>query len=234
MFLIYAREKSGTRQYRKNFLQKLKKENINDCQIGSFQYNNTSSASSAIYDSHDFVHSGISVVLETIFDKRIHLTEKTLRPIACGHPFIIANGPGSLQYLKKYGFKTFHPWINEDYDNELDSEKRLNSIIEEMKRLQNLNEQDRFEVLKQCSIISLYNKKVFFSKTFEKKIVDELRKNIRTANQQLINSIDINHLENKKLAQSTAVGVKSYYVKRFLTHLKKGGTLEDYVPPDLD
>jgi hypothetical protein len=48
-------------------------------------------------------------VAETVFDTRIHLTEKTLRPIACGHPFILAAGPGSLKYLQTYGFRTFSP-----------------------------------------------------------------------------------------------------------------------------
>jgi hypothetical protein len=44
------------------------------------------------------------------------LTEKALRPIACGQPFILAATPGSLQYLRSYGFKTFSGYIDETYD----------------------------------------------------------------------------------------------------------------------
>ena len=88
------------------------------------------SFASADYEPGDFTNSEISVVLETVFDdSRIHLTEKTLRPIACGHPFILAAGPGALEYIRSYGFKTFAPWIDESYDLETDSFSRMGKII---------------------------------------------------------------------------------------------------------
>jgi hypothetical protein len=104
--------------------------------IDQFLDNKFSSAASADYDPNDFINSEISVILETVFDdRRIHLTEKTLKPIACGHPFILAAGPGALEYIRSYGFKTFAPYIDESYDQETDSLKRLEKIEQSNFRL---------------------------------------------------------------------------------------------------
>jgi hypothetical protein len=95
-----------------------------------FEDNHSDSNESAQYNHDDFNSTAISVVLETIFDdSRIHLTEKILRPIACGHPFVLAAGPHSLEYLRSYGFRTFAPWIDESYDQETNSLLRLEKII---------------------------------------------------------------------------------------------------------
>ena len=80
------------------------------------------STASADYVAADYCNSRIEVVLETLFDdNRNHLTEKTLRPIACQQPFIIAATPGSLEYLRSYGFRTFEGIWDESYDDAEDS-----------------------------------------------------------------------------------------------------------------
>ena len=69
-------------------------------------------------------------MLETLFDDdRLQLTEKSLRPIACGQPFILAATHGSLQYLQNYGFKTFNDVFDESYDQIEDPVKRLKAIV---------------------------------------------------------------------------------------------------------
>jgi hypothetical protein len=144
--------------------------------------NNLSSTSSADYDYVDFVNSKVSVILETVFDDdRIHLTEKTLRPIACGHPFILAGGAGSLEYIKSYGFKTFAPWIDESYDQEIDSLKRLEKIIKSMKQIQSLQEQELEDFSQEVKRIADFNKKHFFSNEFFNQVTDELKNNLDRA-----------------------------------------------------
>ena len=129
--------------------------------------NQHASNESARYCPEDFNNTHISVVLETIFDgTKIHLTEKILRPIACGHPFMLAAGPGSLEYLRQYGFKTFSPWINEDYDLEFDSVQRLEKIIYSMKEYSHLSNNDQQLVRRELLQIAEYNKKWFFSDQF--------------------------------------------------------------------
>ena len=61
------------------------------CLENYFEPNQSPSHYSADFDIEDYESTDIEVVLETLFDDaRLHLTEKTLRPIACGQPFILA------------------------------------------------------------------------------------------------------------------------------------------------
>lgn len=141
--------------------------------------NQYGSNESARYIPEDFNSTGISVVLETMFDDpRIHLTEKILRPIACGHPFLLAAGPGSLEYLKSYGFKTFAPWIDETYDQETDSRLRLEKIVNSMKKVNALSEEEFGQVLIEIRQIAAFNKKHFFSDAFQQHVVTELQDNL--------------------------------------------------------
>lgn len=144
--------------------------------------NYVGSGESAAYDPKDFVDTKISVVLETIFDgSKIHLTEKILRPIACGHPFILAAGPGSLAYLREYGFKTFDPWIDESYDQETDSVIRLEKIIKSMKQFSDLPCGDQEKIYKKIVKIAEHNREWFFSKKFMNLINQELATNAKHA-----------------------------------------------------
>jgi hypothetical protein len=238
-FLIYARDTSGSRQYRSKFLNSIK--HLDCCQTGSFEKTECRPSLSAEYNFKDFNKTGISIVLETVFDQRIHLTEKTLRPIACGHPFMIANGPGTLGYLKSYGFHTFHPFINENYDNETDTNKRLKLITNEIERIAMLSDSDFKILLQNIQAIAEHNKKIFFSEEFQLQIVNELKTNTLDS-LQYTNEIDWNFMWQARKQRKKQDS--QYYKKRknrqcvyyvnLIRHLKKGGTLDDYVPPDLD
>jgi len=191
LFLIYCRDTTGSRTYRKTFISGIEEKNIiEDCQLGSFLNYSVTSDASATYDSVDHNQTAISVVLETVFDGRIHLTEKTLRPLACGHPFILAAGPGSLALLRKYGFKTFSPYINETYDTVQDNDLRLNHILEEMKRIQQLTDYEKSQLINQCNLIAESNKKHFFSTDFFNLLVKELQDNVTTAFEQHQGQLD--------------------------------------------
>jgi len=76
------------------------------------------------------LNSWFTVVSEARFDDSegtIFLSEKTFKPIACCHPFVILGNKGSLKELRKLGFYTFDFLINETYD-ELDNIERLEAI----------------------------------------------------------------------------------------------------------
>jgi len=164
--------------------------------------NNSSSNSSADYSCADYVNAEVSVVLETVFDScKIHLTEKTLRPIACGHPFLLAAGPGSLEYIKNYGFKTFSPWIDESYDLEIDSLTRLKKIIKSMKQIQNLTEFEKNKL----KDIAKYNKEHFFSDKFFNVVKNELKNNLETAYELLKKNQGIHYLEMLKIAKKRKI-----------------------------
>jgi hypothetical protein len=139
-------------------------------------------SSSADYVAEDYHNNDIEVVLETLFDDtRLHLTEKTLRPLACAQPFILAATPGSLKYLRAYGFKTFEDVWDESYDNINDPKQRMLAIIELMKTISCWDNITRQKKLCQAEETAHYNREWFFSSDFEKMIFDELESNLKNA-----------------------------------------------------
>jgi len=81
----------------------------------------------------------IDIVTENTFDYPTpKLTEKSFRPIICKRLFIIVGPPYTLKMLHSIGIKTFHPFINENYDNIKDPSKRLLFIFDEITRLSNI------------------------------------------------------------------------------------------------
>ena len=196
-FLIYNRAWSGTREYRLCFAEQLLANQLEQhCNISfnpedgehysthqfanaQFQivnYNlhdclplNTHHAmASADYCSDDYATAGIEVVLETLFDdSRWHLTEKTLRPIACGRPFLLMSTPGSLTYLKQYGFETFSGLIDESYDQIKDPRQRLQAVIAEMSRISSLPAAAKTQLFDQLHNIAERNRQHFFNNLFD-------------------------------------------------------------------
>jgi len=69
-------------------------------------------------------------------------TEKTVKCILFGHPFIIIGLPNTLSYLRKLGFMTFGRFIDESYDNIQDDHKRLAAAFEQIDNLALLNYND--------------------------------------------------------------------------------------------
>jgi hypothetical protein len=211
-FNIYSRAWDGTREYRLKFLEMLIKHDLDSCSRISFcdtdtlhytqhQYNNQdfrvhnlsqlcsstiSSHNSASYDTEHYAQCAIDVVLETLFDDdRLYLTEKILRPIACGKPFILAGTHGSLEYLRSYGFKTFDNIIDESYDTIVDPLKRLDAIVNVMTKIHNLSpharQQQQTEMLKICQ----HNRRHFFSIEFVSQVKNELWNNVMAAQDQI-------------------------------------------------
>jgi len=151
-----------------------------------FSTNNAQSHYSADFDIEDYNSTDIEVVLETLFDDgRLHLTEKSLRPIACGQPFILAATHGSLEYLRSYGFKTFGDIWDESYDLIEDPQKRLHAIIDLMKKINSWDTTTREKKLAQAHDITEYNKNYFFSKEFFNLITAELKNNLQLAIEQI-------------------------------------------------
>ena len=141
---------------------------------------------SADFNIEDYESSDIEVVLETLFDdKRLHLTEKSLRPIALGQPFILAGTHGSLEYLHSYGFITFNDIWNESYDLIEDPEERLIKIVDLMKQIANWTPWVKERKLAEARAIAEYNRQHFFSQEFSNKIINELKQNLEVSLQEL-------------------------------------------------
>jgi hypothetical protein len=196
-FLIYNRAWSGTREYRLCLTEQIVAQGLDqhckmsfnahdgqhycqhqfsnpEFQISIFELekffptNNHSADASADYCNNDYANTGIEIVLETLFDdSRWHLTEKALRPIACGQPFMLVATAGSLQYLQQYGFKTFAGLIDESYDSIQNPRQRLQAVIAEMTRISLLSPLDKLQLFSALNQIAEQNKHYFFNKFFD-------------------------------------------------------------------
>jgi hypothetical protein len=70
------------------------------------------------------------------------LTEKTWRCIGFKKPFVLLGQHGSLSKLHSFGYKTFHPYVDETYDDENDDYKRFVLATKEIIKLIQLSDED--------------------------------------------------------------------------------------------
>jgi hypothetical protein len=159
---------------------------------------------SADFELDDYNTTRFEIVLETLFDDtRLHLTEKSLRPIACGQPFILAATHGSLAYLRSYGFQTFDGIIDESYDLIQDPYQRLVAIVQEMKRISSWTDLEKQQNLIKLHQITQHNRRHFFSNQFIESINNELRCNLQIAFEDLENkNTSVNYFALRKQIMS--------------------------------
>jgi len=114
-----------------------------------------------------YLDTYFSLVSETVYysGSGRMLTEKTFKPIGLKHPFLIIGGALSLEALRGIGYKTFSPYINEDYDTELDDIKRMQMILDETERLCYLSDEELDEFLTGAREICEFNYNVLKNKT---------------------------------------------------------------------
>lgn len=169
-------------------------------------------SASATYDVFEIASSYCNVVLETQFNgPKLQLTEKILRPIACGQAFILAAAPGALQLLRRYGFETYNGFIDESYDFETDSSMRLYRIVESMKKLSNMSASQWQHWYAETQKIAKRNRARFFSKEFQSLVLDELFQNLRQAITKVSVSRGANWLENRRrIKQAKPLGYQNY------------------------
>jgi hypothetical protein len=78
----------------------------------------------------------IDIVTETVFNYPYpQITEKTVRPLVNKRMFIIVGAPYTLRFLRSHGFKTFSPFISEDYDLIENPKVRIKTIFSEIDRI---------------------------------------------------------------------------------------------------
>ena len=87
------------------------------------------------------------------------LSEKTYKFIHGKKPFILSAMPRSLEMLRRNGYKTFHPYIDESYDTINNDEMRLLAIVNEIKRLCSLNDSQMLEWQRNIEHILIHNHK---------------------------------------------------------------------------
>ena len=113
--------------------------------------------------------TNFSMVVESeIIQENVWHTEKTWKPIAFHHPFLLWGPPGYVSNLRKQGFETFDHIIDESYDIEPDDVKRLTLIIDQVDRLKNIKLTDN-ETIKRTT----HNHNLFFDTAWSKQQFNE-------------------------------------------------------------
>lgn len=141
-----------------------------------FPNEDTQRMSSCWLDQFDIsTESLIYHVSETVyFGQRQHLTEKTMKPIAMGMPFVLSAPAHSLSYLKNYGFKTFDSVWSEEYDSTEDDYYRAETIARLLKKIDIMSTVEKQKLFEQCIPIIEHNWNHFYNGGFEKVLWAEL------------------------------------------------------------
>ena len=93
-----------------------------------------------------------------------------------GHPYIMVGSPNTLQYLKKLGYRSYHPYINEGYDKIEDHGDRAIAIVDEIERLCNLKGAEFREWHSKVREIAHYNYRVLTGRNHLIKPINQVSK----------------------------------------------------------
>ena len=106
-------------------------------------------------NSRAYEDTYFSLVTETVFEYTYSFrTEKLWKPVAMGHPWIVASNAGFYRDMHNLGFQTFGHVIDESFDtidNNQDRIKRIAQIVKD------LCSQDLAKFLEECYTVCKYN-----------------------------------------------------------------------------
>jgi UDPglucose 6-dehydrogenase len=131
-----------------------------------------------VQDLKYFDDSYFSIVTETTFYNNDHprivrygtldnifITEKTFKCFPAMHPFIVFAYPNLLSELRKLGYKTFAPFIDESYDTIINDDDRFEAIWKEITRLLHKTPEEWIQWQFGIKEIVEFNKNHFYSNT---------------------------------------------------------------------
>ena len=103
-----------------------------------------------------YIDTYFSLVTETVCAESIYSfrTEKIAKPLAMGHPFIVASTPGFYRDLRSLGFRTFGHVIDESFDTIDHAQDRMDRVVD---IVADLCGQDLGSFLSACEDVCKYN-----------------------------------------------------------------------------
>jgi len=103
-----------------------------------------------------YIDTYFSLITETVCAESTlsFRTEKMAKPLAIGHPFIVASTPGFYRDLRKLGFRTFGSIIDESFDSIDGAQQRMDRVVD---IVHDLCQQDLDSFLSACQDICKYN-----------------------------------------------------------------------------
>ena len=115
-------------------------------------------------------HSAYNIVSETQDSGKTFITEKICKPIIMQQIFVVHSRPHYLKTLRELGFQTFRSVFDESYDEETDSDKRIDKIVELCKFLKS---QDPIKIYAATESVRKHNAEHFFKESAVKSVVNK-------------------------------------------------------------
>tara|TARA_Y100000114_G_scaffold156519_1_gene183940 strand:+ start:3484 stop:4701 length:1218 start_codon:yes stop_codon:yes gene_type:complete len=116
-------------------------------------------------DKKDIINTKLLLCVEAYLDNNIVSyplpTEKTTLGFHSKKPFVVLGQKHTLKELKRKGYKTFHPFINESYDDIDNNDNRFFQVIKEFEKLLLLSEDDFLKFVDNTKKITEHNFKNF-------------------------------------------------------------------------
>jgi hypothetical protein len=198
--------------FRQKLYNHLRENNLLDKGYSTFRFENYSNLDCDLdieYENKDHVLTeniltgyysvcNYEIVVETASENdniRRFITEKTLRPLAHGVPFILLAAPHTLSTLHGYGFKTYHDIWDESYDTVLDHDQRFNSAIKLISQLtpevfaQHQNQLDQINSYNRARFLELANidyRDAWYSAINSVDFFERIQQSWATANQDIL------------------------------------------------
>ena len=124
--------------------------------IGFIKYKLFNQQWGEIYlNAASYLDTYFSLVTETVFEYPYSFrTEKIWKPVAIGHPFIVASNAGYYRDLRNLGFRTFNRLIDESFDTIENNNDRLERIVQV---IEDLCRQDLAKFSQECYDVCKYN-----------------------------------------------------------------------------
>lgn len=118
---------------------------------------------SLIIPTKAYHDSSLLYISETVpHNKEFFLTEKTIKGLLSGRPFIVIGCVNFLNHLKSLGFRTWQEVLDESYDEEENLDKRIDLSVASAKEFIAMNVLNYPKKLALIQEITNHNKKVFF------------------------------------------------------------------------
>jgi hypothetical protein len=108
-----------------------------------------------------YINVSLETLLEADGQEAVFVTEKTIKPIRNGQMFMVLGCPGTLRFLRKFGYKTFAPYIDESYDNEPDVRLRWYKVFDQLRYIHDRGPQYWDDLWHKCLPTIIHNQVVF-------------------------------------------------------------------------
>ena len=105
-----------------------------------------------------------SLIPETLATNDFHyITEKTCKPLMAEHLFVVLAGRGYLRNMRSLGFRTFHDFFDESYDECDDIDERISKIVSTLEQIKKI---DPLSLYNETKDIRKHNRELFFDDKF--------------------------------------------------------------------